>query len=328
MLLVENIRPENRDLKKIREEAGAADRQWLLQREASFVHVPCPACQQKKEIGHFKKNGFGFCKCANCDTLYMPLRPNAKTLGLFYEQSALMNFFGKYIFPASQNFREERIYKPRLERMLGYCNQFGIRKDSYLEVGAGSGLFTQIVAQSNYFSKVTALEPSLSLAKQCQARGLKVIPTAVEDVDLSVQADVVASYEVIEHLFSPQDFLKQVAKLLNPGGLCFITCPNSLSFEVLALGKNSTTIGATHLTLFNPKSISILFEACGLKVLNIATPGLLDVSLVKKGIEQGASINSTFLEHVLETAPEQFQSFLQENNLSSHMWVVASKPIN
>jgi 2-polyprenyl-3-methyl-5-hydroxy-6-metoxy-1,4-benzoquinol methylase len=68
------------------------------------------------------------------------------------------------------------------------------------------------------------------------------------------QADVIASFETIEHLFDPAGFLHACHRLLRPGGLLVLTCPNGQGFDVLVLGDRSDTVDAEHLNYFNPPS--------------------------------------------------------------------------
>lgn len=199
----------------------------------------------------------------------------------------------------------------------------------YAEIGAGSGLFAHLVRESGIFDRVTAVEPSASLAADCRALGLEVLERPVEDLDEDMQVDVVASFEVIEHLFSPGDFVDHMYRILAPNGLCILTTPNGLGLDVLELGAASTTVGPTHMTLFNPDSITRLMRARGFRVLETATPGKLDVSLLREGWRGGAAPSSPFLFHCLceaaQGVAEAFQQFLCNNLLSSHMWVVAQK---
>jgi hypothetical protein len=83
------------------------------------------------------------------------------------------------------------------------------------------------------------------------------------------------------------------------------------------------------LTLFNPDSITRLMQEQGFHILEITTPGKLDVSLVREGWDAGIPPASPFLRYMLREASqntaEAFQQFLCANLLSSHMWVVAQK---
>jgi SAM-dependent methyltransferase len=199
----------------------------------------------------------------------------------------------------------------------------------YVEIGAGSGLFARLVQEAQAFSRVVAVEPSAALAADCRACGLEVIESPVEQLNTSLQANVAASFEVLEHLFSPSDFVKHMHRILAPNGLCILTTPNSLGLDVLELEAMSTTVGCTHLTLFNPDSIARLMQAKGFTILEVTTPGKLDVSLLREAWGAGVSPSSPFLAYMLREAPqsvaEAFQQFVCDNLLSSHMWVVAQK---
>jgi 2-polyprenyl-3-methyl-5-hydroxy-6-metoxy-1,4-benzoquinol methylase len=42
-------------------------------------------------------------------------------------------------------------------------------------------------------------------------------------------ADVVASVETIEHLENPRAFMRQLARVVKPGGVVIVSTPNQLS---------------------------------------------------------------------------------------------------
>lgn len=111
-----------------------------------------------------------------------------------------------------------------------------------------------------------------------------------------------------------------------------LTTPNIRGFDLLTLGKLSNNIGGpNHLNYFHPDSLSYLLERCGFKVIEILTPGELDAELVRKKILAGELdvSNCPFLKYILVdqwgTTGEIFQHFLAQNNLSSHLWIVARK---
>jgi hypothetical protein len=75
----------------------------------------------------------------------------------------------------------------------------------------------------------------------------------------------------------------------------------------------------------------MLFEQCGFTVLECFTPGEIDTDIVRNKIIAGELDVSSqpFLKTLLidrwKELGEKFQKFLQDNNLSSHMWTVAKK---
>ena len=143
------------------------------------------------------------------------------------------------------------------------------------------------------------------------------------------QVDIIVSFEVIEHLFRPADLPIQAARLLKPGGLLILSCPNGLGFDVAMLGPRSQAVDAEHVNLFNPESLAMLLAAAGFEVVESGTPGRLDAEIVRElALKEGRdSLPDPFMQRVLlddwDTLGWPFQQFLASNGLSSHMWVAA-----
>jgi 2-polyprenyl-3-methyl-5-hydroxy-6-metoxy-1,4-benzoquinol methylase len=287
------------------ESAFARDIERLKARRAEFVAVPCPACGSIVATPTLVKFTFQYVTCGDCQTLYMSPRPSEAVMGDYYRDSENYRYWAKYIFPSSEASRREKIHKPWLERVTGFCERFGISSGVLMEVGPGFGTFSALATESGRFSRVVAVECTPELAAACRARGVEVVEKRIEDVGDEVPAaDVVVSFECIEHLFAPRVFLESCARRLRPGGLLVLSCPNGQGFDVAMLGAESLAIDAEHVNLFNPSSLSRLVEACGFEVLEVSTPGRLDE---------------------WERLGWPFQQFLAENGLSSHMWMAARR---
>jgi len=178
-----------------------------------------------------------------------------------------------------------------------------------------------------------AVEPTQKLASTCRDLGIEVIELPIEKIYLDSDSlfDVVASFEVIEHLFNPIAFIQHMGRLLKPGGLLFMTCPNGAGFDIETLGIISNTVDHEHLNYFNPNSLTNLLSGNGFKVLETTTPGLLDAELVRKKALSGEFdiTNQKFLQTVLieqwESMGPGFQDYLIQQKLSSNLWIVARK---
>lgn len=326
-----DIRPKKFDGGRLK--AFFEDVATLNGQKEHFVYVGCPACNSKKHKHKFSKFGFDYVECDACDTLFMNPRPSQKVLDEFYKNSSAYTFWNKYIFPSSEKIRRERIFKPRVNKILEFCKKYKIKTKFILEVGAGFGTFCEEMKSRNVFERIVAVEPTPELANTCRKKGVEVIESPIEKVLLtkSQKFNVVVNFEVIEHLFKPIQFIESCKKLLLPGGLLVITCPNGMGFDFLTLGKDCSSIDHEHLNYFNPKSLSKLISSAGFKVLEVITPGRLDAELVRTKILEGAIDISQqkFLQKALiekwEELGSKFQDFISENRLSSSMWVVAQK---
>ena len=326
----EDIRPA--DL--MAQQAGCAenDRQFLLKRKNQFVEVPCPACDSTDHKPAFSKKDFYYVTCCHCRTVYMTPRPDEQLLKEFYSNSENYAYWNKHIFPATEETRRKNIFKPRAERLAEICRENKIVGGTALEIGAGFGTFCQELQRLNIFNKIIGIEPTPDLAQTCRDRGLEIIEKPIEECDLPHDSvDVIASFEVIEHLFKPARMIAAASKLLRPGGMLVLSCPNVKGFDIATLGIHSDTIDHEHVNYFHPDSIRVLLERHDLQVLDVQTPGQLDADLVRSAAIAG-KINLTdqpLLHRILledwDTIGHPFQTFLAQNLLSGHMQTVGKR---
>ncbi len=308
------------------------DLRRILAHRRAFETVPCPACELDRFEFAFEKRGFEFVTCSNCRTLFINPRPTADMLKDHYQNSLTVEFWDKHVYPASEESRREAIFAPRADKVVELCKQHGVSPGKLLDVGAGFGTFCQEIERLKFFKEIIALEPADHLAESCRQRGVQVIEKPVEEVGLPGVFDVITNFELIEHLFSPKEFLMKCSELLADGGLLILTTPNILGFDLMVLRELSDNIaGPNHINYFNDGSLRILLKKCGLEIVETLTPGKLDADIVKNRIDAGKlNIDSQpFLREIFverwDTLAVPFQKFLADNGLSSHLWVVARK---
>jgi 2-polyprenyl-3-methyl-5-hydroxy-6-metoxy-1,4-benzoquinol methylase/ribosomal protein S27E len=322
-----DIRPDS--LMRENDKLFAEDVQKIHKRRSEFAEIPCPACESSNWKVLFEKEDFQFVCCAECEAVFINPRPTSEMLTEFYTTSKSIKHWNDRIFPASEESRRSIIFAPRAQRIAQLCSKYNARTKVLCDVGAGFGTFCEEIEKLAVFDRVFAVEPSHDMAETCRRKGLDVIEKPIEEVDLD-EVSVITSFELIEHLYWPKDFLQACAGALHKGGLFVLTTPNIKGFDLLVLGKLSDNIGGpNHLNYFHPKSLCHLLQSCGFEVVEVMTPGELDAELVRKKILSGQLdiSNCPFLKHLLidnwETKSEAFQRFLQHNQLSSHLWMVA-----
>lgn len=305
----------------------------LLSRRSKFVEVDCPACGGRESYRKFEKFGLGYEECSVCRTLYVNPRPSPEVLKWFYIGSENYAYWNEHIFPASEQARRERIMVPRVDKVLELFRKHQLNMDALLEVGAGFGTFCEEIKSRGLFKRVVAVEPTPDLARTCINKGIETIQKPIEEITFSNASEfsVVVSFEVIEHLFSPRNFVINIFQLLHPGGLLVLSCPNGQGFDIQTLGPLSDSVDHEHLNYFNPKSLPILLTECGYEVLETFTPGKLDAELVRNKVLDGVYdlAGQPFFKHVLLDEWEQlgnsFQRYLADQGLSSNMWVIARR---
>lgn len=325
-----DIRPADLEIGKL--EALKADLARLAKNKSAFVNVTCPACSADEGVLEFEKYGFRFDRCPECGTVYMNPRATPEVLADFYAHSVLYEYWDRYIFPASREVRKAHIFRPRVQRILELCRQLAITPGVLVEVGSATGMFCEEALATGAFRRVIGIEPGAAQADTCRSKGIETIEATIEEVgELEEAANVIASFETIEHVYSPRNFLVRCRKLLTPGGLLVLTCPNYDGFDIMTLGVLSDSLDAEHINMFNPRSLTQLVKSLGFSVVEVSTPGELDAELVRNKVLDGSlSLNGqAFLQKILvddwETRGLEFQKYLKQNHLSSHMWLVARR---
>lgn len=86
-----------------------------------------------------------------------------------------------------------------------------------------------------------------------------------------------------------------------------------------------------HLTLFNKSSVELLLKRIGFDRIEVTTPGRLDWDIVEQSIDSQSFDPGRFWRMVADEATDECKAELQQwiasNGLSSHMWVLARRPL-
>jgi SAM-dependent methyltransferase len=298
-----------------------------------FVDIPCPACKSELSNHAFDKHSFQYRQCDQCDTLFVSPRPTNEMIDDFYINSESSKFWADRFFPETAAARREMIFKPRVKMVEAILDRIEVPSPiSIVDVGAGYGIFLEEIQKNPRFDSVTAIEPSVDLANTCREKNITVIEKPVEEVlAQEIQASIACSFEVFEHLFNPEKFISHMAGLLKPRGILVFTTLTISGFDLQVLWNKSKSISPPHhINFLSVEGLEILVNRCGLEIVEISTPGKLDVDIVQNMMEEDSEIEiPRFLEYMFkqrsEADLEALQSYLQANKLSSHVMVIARK---
>lgn len=95
--------------------------------------------------------------------------------------------------------------------------------------------------------------------------------------------NIITMFDVIEHLKSPYEGVKEIYRILKKGGYIIVTTANLNAIDRLFNKRNWHGFkDKTHLYLFTPTSLKFLFQRVGFKVLDIKTPFHLFPYIVQK----------------------------------------------
>lgn len=291
---------------------------------------PCPGCGCSRAEHAFDKWGFAFATCAECGSLFQSPRPERSAFSDYYQHSPSMRYWGETFLPQVAKARSRLLFAPKAEQISRLCAEKGRDVGCIVDVGAGAGFFLDAWMQLWPGCRGIALEPHPGLAAACRTKGYEVVERFAEDAPPDASADLAISLEVLEHVYDPLAFVQAVHGLVKPSGSALFTTLTASGFDIQVLwDKAQCIIPPQHLNFMTLEGLEALMTRAGFDSVTILTPGKLDVDIVRKALARGdVPHDCRFLATLLQRPPETlhaFQHFLQDNRLSSHCWLWATK---
>ncbi|HLH21875.1 MAG TPA: class I SAM-dependent methyltransferase [Chloroflexota bacterium] len=158
---------------------------------------------------------------------------------------------------------------PRATNGVIHPPALGAARGRLLDVGCHIGVFLELAAARGWAAE--GVEPSRWAADVARGRGLRVTCGTLRGSTLPAGAfDVVTMWDVIEHFPDPAAEVREVHRLLRPGGLVGITTMNVDSLVARLLGPRWPWLMQMHLYYFSVRTLRALMERCGFRVVAVS----------------------------------------------------------
>jgi SAM-dependent methyltransferase len=304
-----------------------ADAATYLADPEHLVPCVCPACGHAHATPAFAKQGFAYQQCGECASVYVSPRPHEVALDRYYAESSASRFRAEHFSRDTAKARRFHLLRENAYWMARIVDEAGNRDArAYADLRTHAPQIFDEVYALNYFHPLYTVDPVLAPAGQCEA--------PVETISLhdTPPLGAISAFEKIEHRFSPHRFLEEACRRLAPGGLLFFTTRTISGFDLQVLWGDAPYIFVPeHLNLLSIGGIRLLLERLGLDLIEISTPGQLDLEFVARTAEANPALElPRFVKYLIDQrdslAHADFQEFLQKHRLSSHVRVAARKP--
>ncbi len=244
----------------------------------------CPACDCRAHAslslpGHWigrdvfgdLQGKVGLARCRDCGLVFTNPRPSGERLNSYYSGNTYVchETAGSASGGAKASFVLDRLFKllpPGAPRSL-------------LDYGAGGGAFLLHARAAGW--NVQGFEPGRRGLETCRRLGLNV--TGAADDLPSEKFGLVTLHHVLEHVPDPAQALRDIRRLMAPGGRLFIEVPNARSLRArLALPAFSRNCGVDeryrafpiHLMYYNISTLRRMLAKGGWAVDSAFTIGL------------------------------------------------------
>jgi SAM-dependent methyltransferase len=143
-----------------------------------------------------------------------------------------------------------------------FASHFVRSGDKVLDVGCGFGHFAACVPSAEF----TGLEFSDHAAFEGRRAGRRILKQSIEEHarEASQAYDVVASFQVIEHVCDPKAFLEACVRCLRPGGRLFIGVPADDAFPGIST-NGIYNLPPHHVTLWPDRALKFALETAGIR---------------------------------------------------------------
>ena len=186
--------------------------------------------------------GQPFLRCRECGVVFRRLMPT---------EEDLLNMYAR-CYSEENIFRENTHMASRgvaLKSHAEFVDSLGTSNMTVLDYGAGTGQFVHMLGQRGHHAE--GCELSADARRQCKKEHGFDLHPSLDDLSESAY-DVITAIEVAEHLPAPGPVFERMHALLKPGGVVYVTTPNSNgALARIKRDRWREAVKPFHLVLFN-----------------------------------------------------------------------------
>jgi ubiquinone/menaquinone biosynthesis C-methylase UbiE len=236
-----------------------------------------------------KEQKFNVVRCRSCDLAYVNPRPVKDVIARYYPEDSYYSY----------SYQDETTLKRRirnfvLEEQGGYAHNGkesvavrvigkllatlgtsqvlmyvpSVPNGKALDVGCGCGELL-LWLKKHGWSEAHGVEISKKAAALAKDHGLNVFCGEIADAHYpDNHFDYVSLIHVLEHMHDPMQTLKEVHRVIKPGGLLVVGVPNFESYENKVFGKYQSILKEVprHLYHFSRNTLTRMLDESGFRV--------------------------------------------------------------
>lgn len=228
--------------------------------------ISCPACGSPEVRRAFRLKTFLIVDCAACSLRYVQDRVLEDEITRYYKyeyfhpQNDSSDGYQDYFQIRREREKTFRLY---LKKILPYLN----RREEVLDIGCGAGYFLN--AAKPYFRRINGVDISPEALGRANPAFHLITSNFQAGLFPPGFADLVVICDLLEHIYHPKDFLRDVTKVLQPQGVVCIVTPNRKSLLARLTGKRNVSFKLPeHVLYFDPATLGRMLREAGLEMIS------------------------------------------------------------
>ncbi len=234
-----------------------------LQRYAEMAEKEsCLICGSTDHYGLFTARdhlvsgeSFPIKKCNACGFVFTAEPPDEKDITKYYTSEDYISHSDKkqsltdHIYHLARNFMLRKKHNLVLEVS-------GRKTGTLLDIGSGTGYFADFMSRKGW--SVTGVEISESARQYSISRfGITVVPPSEISGIKDGSIDCVTLWHVLEHLYDPDFWMREIKRILKDDGKCILALPNIKSADAEWFGNEWAALDVPrHLWHFSHETLT------------------------------------------------------------------------
>ncbi|MFA5339547.1 MAG: class I SAM-dependent methyltransferase [Candidatus Omnitrophota bacterium] len=187
-------------------------------------------------------------RCNRCGLIYISPRPKTEIIMQSYSAAEDERYVS-----------QEKGRQVTFKRCINIVKEYK-RSGRLLDIGAAGGIFVKAAVDAGF--EAVGVEPARWLCDFAKNRyGVTVYPTDLGGAGFDDSSfDVVTMWDCLEHVPDPMETLRQVRRVLKPGGVVFVAYPRIDDIFARVFGRRWWFLLSIHLFYFTPKTLKNYFK--------------------------------------------------------------------
>lgn len=235
----------------------------------------CPLCGTESMDLRWSRDGVRYYACASCRVVFQFPQPSPEALREVYSEDYYRKTDEKTSVSGYTDYEMDmdlKLARVLFEPVRRLGTGTGKR---LLDVGCATGAVLQVAREHGW--DAGGVEISAWAAEIARRKGFDVRTGTLEEAHLAEGSmDVVTMFDVIEHIPDPRVTLREIRRVLRPGGALVLQTPNADGFGARVLYRSRSMIVQpnAHLILFSPAGLRTMLEREGFQPVVLSTHSL------------------------------------------------------